>query len=113
MGDPPFDQSNISTLYLYFYSSKTNFYSTDSASSDISFRTPFPMTTSGHWQNHETHHGTVSAHFLAAVFWFTCAGSMAVETLAHDWEFDRFDDGSQSEYRNKCDALTLAVGANS
>lgn len=25
VGNPPFDQSNISTPYLYFYSSKTNF----------------------------------------------------------------------------------------
>lgn len=56
------------------------------------------MSTSDHSQNHETHHGTVLPDLLTAVFWDTYAASMAVETMAHDWEFDRFDDGSQSEY---------------
>lgn len=56
------------------------------------------MYTSGHSQNHETHHGTELPHLLTAVFYITYAASMAVETMAHDWEFDRFDDGSQSKY---------------
>lgn len=38
-------------------------------------------------------------HLFAAVFLVTYGATMAVETMAHDWEFDRFDDGSQSEYR--------------
>lgn len=37
-------------------------------------------------------------HLFAAVFLVTYGARMAVETMAHDWEFDRFDDGSQSEY---------------
>lgn len=40
-------------------------------------------------------------HLCAAVFLVTYAARMAVETLAHDWEFDRFDDGSQSEYHRR------------
>lgn len=62
------------------------------------------MSTREYSQNHETHHGTVLLHSLAAVFWVTYGASMAVETMAHDWEFDRFDDGSQSEY-NRSDLL--------
>ncbi|XP_045892168.1 WASH complex subunit 4-like [Micropterus dolomieu] len=53
------------------------------------------MSTSALSQNHETHHGTVLPHFVTAVFWVTYAVSMAVEGIAPDWEFDRFDDGSQ------------------
>lgn len=49
-------------------------------------------------QNHETERSSVSLHLFAAVFLATYGARMAVETMAHDWEFDRFDDGSQSEY---------------
>lgn len=33
---------------------------------------------------------------------------MAVETVTHDWEFDRFDDGSQSKYDISPDKLKIA-----
>lgn len=56
------------------------------------------MNTCERSQNHETERSTVLLHLFAAVFLAAKGARMAVETMAHDWEFDRFDDGSQSEY---------------
>lgn len=59
------------------------------------------MSTSECSQNHETQRRSLLVHLFAAVSLVIYVARMAMETMAHDWEFDRFDDGSQSEYRAK------------